>query len=237
MLTLRKLVTQWLSSLLERLLTLMTGGTPVVRSDKSLTLLIFDIWLFEHFRANKTWKQSLTYLIIERSEECWSWEWRRRREEKGERSSFHDFALFRRIKFWKENLLFNLTHPNERKSKWVGAYSWMVKHLPSLILTWDDEQEKAISAPDSCLLDGSNYSVNWIVQKYGASFWLVLIKIPPIPFISSSTDYSHRTGKTHIPFVCHLNLGVFHCGWTVQQWQCPFNVFLLIDSTTINVKN
>ena len=42
---------------------------------------------------------------------------------------------FGKRNFTKKRLFFNLAHPNERNSKWVGAYSWMVKHLPPLILT------------------------------------------------------------------------------------------------------
>ena len=67
-----------------------------------------------------------------------------------------------------------------------------------------------------------------MMQKYDALFWLVLIIFPPRNKI-----------RGHIPcfLVWHLNPGVFHCSWAVQKWQCPFNVFLLIDSTTMQCQN
>ena len=178
-----------------------------------LTFKHINIKLWEEAKLSSQLREMRkTDLTIERSEEWSSWEWRRRREEKGESRSFHDFALF-----WRRKLVAighsiqNFTHPDERDSEGVESCSWVVKHLPPLVLTWDEEQEKAISAPDSCL-DGSNLTLccrNVILYS----------------------DWSNCIKWQIIVFVCHLNLGVFHCGWAVQQWQCTCKVLFLINWT------
>ena len=48
---------------------------------------------------------------------------------------FPGFCTLSQNEILHKKRFFNLTHLNERDSKWVGAYSWMVKHLPPLILT------------------------------------------------------------------------------------------------------
>ena len=77
--------------------------------------------------------------------------------------SRHQYMSFRHNFDRINELETNSTHPDEGESEGVEACPWMGKHLLPLILTWDEEQEKAVSAPDSCLSDGSNLSLALIL--------------------------------------------------------------------------
>ena len=93
-----------------------------------------------------------------------------------------------------------------RVNGWELALGCSSTFLPSASL--ETTNKRKLSRPQTpAFLHGSNHSCHSMVQKFLIYSW----------------------------FACHLNLGVFHCGWAVQKWQCTVNVFSLRNPTT-NVK-